>query len=61
MFKRALSYDDVLLRPLYSDISSRSEVKLTTELSHDIKMRLPVFAAPMDTIMSSTMAAAVFV
>jgi len=60
MFKKALSYDDVLLKPMYSDIASRSEVNLTTELSHNIKMSLPVFAAPMDTIMSPTMAAAVF-
>ena len=60
MFEKALSYDDVLLRPLYSDISSRSEVNLTSDLSHDIKMRLPVFAAPMDTIMSPEMAAIVY-
>ena len=60
MFEKALSYDDVLLRPLYSDISSRSEVNLTFNLSHGIEMRLPVFAAPMDTIMSPSMAAAVY-
>ncbi|HIE83268.1 MAG TPA: guanosine monophosphate reductase [Dehalococcoidia bacterium] len=59
MFKRALSFDDVLLRPLYSSITTRSDVDTTVQLDRNITMRMPLFAAPMDTIMSSYMACAV--
>lgn len=59
MFKTALSFDDVLLRPLYSDIVTRGDVDLSVILDSLITMRMPVFAAPMDTIMSPEMAVAV--
>lgn len=59
MFEKALSYDDVLLRPQYSTIISRSEVSLSVDIGRDLKMKLPVFAAPMDTVMSAPMAASV--
>ena len=38
-FNQALSYDDVLLTPQYSDIESRSEVSLESELDKDNKFR----------------------
>ena len=60
MFKKALSYDDVLLKPRYSEIVTRSEVQLGVDLAGDVHLRLPVFAAPMDTVMSSSMAASIF-
>ena len=60
MFKKALSYDDVLLKPRYSEIVTRSDVQLGVELAGDVRLRLPVFAAPMDTVMSPSMAATVF-
>ena len=60
MFKTALSYDDVLLTPQYSDIHSRADIDLSVDLGNDLKMRLPIFAAPMDTVMSAVMAATVF-
>jgi len=60
MFKKALSYDDVLLRPRYSEIVTRSEVNLGVKLAEKVHLALPVFAAPMDTVMSPSMAAAVF-
>ena len=59
MFRRALSFDDVLLRPLYSDIETRGDVDTSVKLGDNLTMRLPVFAAPMDTIMSSHMAYAI--
>ena len=48
--KEAISFDDVLLVPKYSDISSRSEVDLSSSLDEDINLWLPVIASPMDTI-----------
>jgi len=53
---RVLSYDDVLLRPKYSDIESRSEVDISTNLGKGLSLRLPVLASPMDTISETPMA-----
>ena len=57
-FKQALSYDDVLLAPQYSDIESRSEVSLASELDKDNKFELPIIASPMDTVVEAEMALA---
>ena len=46
----ALTYDDVLLVPQYSDIRSREEVDLSTSLSDSISFNLPIIASPMDSV-----------
>ena len=48
--KAALSYDDVLLVPQYSDIRSRSEIDIGTSLGKGLNLKLPIFSSPMDTI-----------
>jgi len=53
---RALSYDDVLLKPQYSDIRSRSEINISSDLGKDVHMCLPILASPMDTISEYAMA-----
>ena len=57
---RALSFDDVLLKPKLSDIATRSDIDLSLDLKNGKRMDLPVFAAPMDTIMSNAMARVVY-
>ena len=57
--KECLSYDDVLLSPRYSDIRSRSEVSIDTDLTNGLKLQFPVLASPMDTVSESRMAAAI--
>lgn len=52
----ALAFDDVLLKPKCSDIVSRSEVDLSSELSKDFNLTLPVISAPMDTVTEFQMA-----
>jgi len=54
--KYNLSYDDVLLQPQYSDIKSRAEIDLQTDLGRELKLHLPVFSSPMDTVSESQMA-----
>lgn len=54
----ALSYDDVLLVPQYSDIRSRSEIDISTDLGEGLRLQLPIFASPMDTISEGAMASA---
>jgi IMP dehydrogenase len=55
-FPTALSYDDVLLVPKYSDILSRKEVDLSSNLDNERVLTLPIISSPMDTITESSMA-----
>jgi IMP dehydrogenase len=56
-FKEAVTYDDMLLVPQYSDITSRSEVDITSCLGHR-EFTLPIIASPMDTVSEIDMAIA---
>ncbi len=58
LLNKALSYDDVLLTPQYSDIESRSEVSLVSELDPNNRFDLPIIGSPMDTVVESEMAIA---
>ena len=49
----AVSFDDVLLTPQYSNIRSRSEISLDVVLKNIPNMRLPIFSSPMDTVTES--------
>lgn len=53
---KALSYDDVLLEPQYSDIESRSEIDISSDLSKGVTLCLPIISSPMDTISEGFMA-----
>ena len=57
MFEETLTYNDVLLVPQYSDIKSRKEVSLSSQLG-DIELELPIIASPMDTVSETEMAIA---
>ncbi len=48
-FKEAVTYDDMLIVPQYSDITSRSEVDISSRLGHR-ELRLPIIASPMETV-----------
>jgi IMP dehydrogenase len=52
----ALTFDDVLLVPKRSSVHSRKEVDLSTSLSRNIKLNLPIVSANMDSVTESTMA-----
>ena len=54
--KQGLTYDDVLLEPQYSDITSRKQVSLKTDLGKGIELRVPIIASPMDTVSEANMA-----
>ena len=51
-----LTFDDVLLVPKFSDISSRSQTNLTTKLSRNISLNIPLISANMDTVTEAPMA-----
>jgi IMP dehydrogenase len=57
-FKEALTFDDVLLEPAKSDVIP-SEVDITTRLTRNIPLNIPLLSAAMDTVTDSRMAIAV--
>jgi len=54
----ALSYDDVLLVPQYSNINSRNDISLSTKISPRITLNIPLISANMSDVTDSKMAIA---
>lgn len=57
-FQLALTYDDVLLVPKFSDVVSRKSVSLRTQLSTNIFLNNPIVSSNMDTVTEDKMAIA---
>ena len=55
--KEALTFDDVLLQPGYSEVLPR-EVDLSTSLTRSIKLNIPILSAAMDTVTEARLAIA---
>ncbi len=56
--QEALTFDDVLLVPAYSDVLPR-EVDLSTRLTRGIRLNLPFVSAAMDTVTEARLAIAI--
>lgn len=56
--KKTYCFDDVLLSPRYSDIESRSQVDISSQLDKNHTLGLPVISSPMDTVTEREMAIA---
>ena len=52
-----LTYDDVLLIPSYTEVLPRN-VDVSTQLTKNIRLNIPIISAAMDTVTESTMAIA---
>ncbi len=57
LVQKALTFDDVLLVPAYSAVLPR-DVQLTTKLSRNIPLNIPLVAAAMDTVTDARLAIA---
>ena len=55
--KEALTFDDVLLQPGYSEVLPR-EVDLSTQLTREITLNIPILSAAMDTVTEARLAIA---
>ena len=53
----ALTFDDVLLEPAYSEILPR-EVQLKTQLTRSLTLNIPIISAAMDTVTEARLAIA---
>ena len=56
--KLALTFDDVLLKPNYSDVSPR-ETDLSTKLTRNLNINIPLLSAAMDTVTEFQLAIAI--
>lgn len=56
-YGEGLTFDDVLLAPAYSEVLPR-EVNISTQLTKDIKLNLPLLSAAMDTVTEMELAIA---
>src|SRR5712692_12092846 len=57
-FPLALTYEDVLLVPCRSAVTSRRDVDTGTRLTRDLRLNVPIVAANMDTVTEARMARA---
>jgi len=55
-YLNSLTYDDIQLRPQFSDVESRSNVDLRTQLTKRYGLLTPLVASPMDTVCDAEMA-----
>jgi IMP dehydrogenase len=55
ILEEALTFDDVLLVPAYSEVLPR-EVSLASQITRDIRINLPVVSAAMDTVTEARLA-----
>jgi IMP dehydrogenase len=57
IIEEALTFDDVLLVPAYSSVMPK-DVDLTTRVTRDIELKVPLLSAAMDTVTESRLAIA---
>lgn len=57
IIQKALTFDDVLLLPAHSNVLPR-DVKLSTQLTRNIRLNIPLLSAAMDTVTEARLAIA---
>ena len=54
---RGVTFDDVLLEPAYSELVP-GDTDVSTQLTRNIRLNVPILSSPMDTVTESEMAVA---
>ena len=55
-FSFGYSYDDVLIKPRLSIVESRKKISLESRLTKNLKLKIPIISANMDTVTEDNMA-----
>ena len=53
--RETLTFDDVLLVPQYSQIESRTSIRLDQDVTKAFRSDLPIVSSPMDTVTEASM------
>ena len=60
---KAISFDDIILIPQYSDIKSRSEIDTSVKIVHgnnsEVSFKIPIISSPMSTVTEAHMCNAI--
>jgi IMP dehydrogenase len=54
--RRGFTFDDIALVPQYNNVDSRSDPDLSTLISKDYKINIPIINSPMDTVIGKDLA-----
>lgn len=54
--KEYLTYDDVQILPKYSETIHRSDCDISTQITKNVKLEIPIVSSPMDTVTEIDMA-----
>lgn len=54
--KYAYTFDDLQILPIYSQIESRGQCNISTQVTTNYRINVPIISSPMDTVTDSTMA-----
>jgi len=54
--KEYLTYDDVQILPKYSEVTHRADCSISTYVTKNWELRIPIVSSPMDTVTECTMA-----
>ena len=54
--KEYLTYDDVQILPKYSEVTHRADCSISTKVTKNWDLRIPIVSSPMDTVTECTMA-----
>ncbi len=53
-----ISFDDVLLKPKYSSVIPKEDLDVSTRISKNVELKIPIASSPMDTVTEAEMAMA---
>lgn len=58
LIQKALTFDDILLVPAYSEVLPK-DVDLATQLTRTLRIKIPIVSAAMDTVTEARLAIAI--